>query len=165
MISGYRLMWLMVLFDLPVLTSIQRREYRRFVDKLEDNGFIRIQFSIYVRPSGTEESAAKHAARVERSLPPEGEVRLIYFTDKQWARTLVFTHGKRDGVEAAPAQFAFFDADGEVLPEAATDEDSDEPPAPKSDPPGPAPPKLPRRPLTGKRRPPRPTQTTFEFFD
>lgn len=45
----YRVMRLMVMFDLPVETSEQRREYRRFRKSLINEGFCMIQYSVYVR--------------------------------------------------------------------------------------------------------------------
>jgi CRISPR-associated protein Cas2 len=104
-------MWLMVMFDLPVLTKENRRDYRRFVDKLEDDGYARLQFSIYVRPCVTDENTAAHAARVLEWLPPAGEVRVLKFTDKQWGRMTVYREAFRVDTESAPEQFLFFDED------------------------------------------------------
>ncbi|MBS1704161.1 MAG: CRISPR-associated endonuclease Cas2 [Armatimonadetes bacterium] len=97
------------MFDLPVETSDNRRNYRRFVDKLEDNGFVRIQYSIFVRPSATVENTEVHTQRILNALPPDGEVRIIRLTDRQWARTLIFRAAKPLFAEAPPEQFAFFD--------------------------------------------------------
>lgn len=115
MISGYRLMWLLVMFDLPVETKQNRRDYRRFVDKLEDDGYHRVQFSIYVRPCATDENTVVHQNRLMDWLPPEGEVRILRLTDKQWGRMAIFRERVRADNERAPEQFLFFDEDGEVL--------------------------------------------------
>src|ERR1700678_2291645 len=108
-ISGYRLMWLMVMFDLPVLTKDNRRDYRRFVDKLEDDGYIRMQYSVYARPCATDENTVVHENRVLAWLPPAGEVRLLKFTDKQWGRMTVFREAMMVRTEQPPEQFTFFD--------------------------------------------------------
>lgn len=42
-------MRVMVMFDLPVLTSSQRKEYRQFRKHLIQNGFVMIQESIYCK--------------------------------------------------------------------------------------------------------------------
>ncbi len=115
MISGYQLMWLMVMFDLPVETKENRRDYRRFVDKLEDDGFSRVQFSIYVRPCSTDENTLVHQHRVIKWLPPLGEIRVLKFTDKQWGRMLVYREQSLTSAEKAPEQFLFFDEKGDVL--------------------------------------------------
>ena len=101
----------MVMFDLPVTTKENRRNYRRFVDKLEDDGYTRIQFSIYVRPSATDENAQVHYSRLINWLPPLGEVRVLKFTDKQWARMTVFFKSQRVNTELPPEQLVFFDED------------------------------------------------------
>ena len=41
----YRMMRLMIMFDLPV----ERREYRQFRKRLINEGFLMIQYSIYER--------------------------------------------------------------------------------------------------------------------
>lgn len=104
-------MWLMVMFDLPVLTREDKRQYRIFVDRLEDNGFVRIQYSIFARPCATEENTEKHIGRLREMIPPLGQVRILRFTDKQWARTVVFHNASLTVPELPPEQFTFFDDD------------------------------------------------------
>lgn len=45
----YRMMRLMIMFDLPVDTADERREYRQFRKRLINEGFLMIQYSIYER--------------------------------------------------------------------------------------------------------------------
>ena len=67
-----------------------------------------LQFSVYARHCASEENALVHGQRVKTSLPPDGEVRVITLTDKQFERMLVF-HGKiRKTTEDAPEQISFF---------------------------------------------------------
>jgi len=108
-------MWLMIMFDLPVETRENRRDYRHFVENIEDDGYFRIQFSVYGRPCLTEENTDVHQARVINWIPPAGEVRILKFTDKQWERMTVFRARKLSDTERAPKQFAFFDEDGVAL--------------------------------------------------
>lgn len=49
----YRVMRLMIMFDLPVLTSENRRNYRKFRKALINEGFLMMQYSIYVRVCST----------------------------------------------------------------------------------------------------------------
>lgn len=108
-------MWLLVMFDLPVLTRQDRKNYRDFHDFLEDDGFNRMQFSVYIRPCATEEKTQTHLDRVTAHLPPDGEVRVLKFTDKQWERMLVFRQACLDRPEEPPEQLVFFDEDLEPL--------------------------------------------------
>lgn len=93
-LSGYRFMWVVVLFDLPVDTRAARREYRIFRNKLLKNGFQMLQYSVYGRHCASEESARTHIGRVERNVPPDGEVRVLTVTEKQFERMRIFW-GKR----------------------------------------------------------------------
>ena len=46
-LNQYRVMWVMVFFDLPVETKKDQRNYRKFVNVLEKDGFTRFQFSVF----------------------------------------------------------------------------------------------------------------------
>ena len=52
-ISQYRVMWVMVYFDLPTNTKQERRLAARFRKDLIQDGFAMFQFSIYVRHSAS----------------------------------------------------------------------------------------------------------------
>jgi CRISPR-associated protein Cas2 len=101
-------MWIIALFDLPTETKKQRTEYRRFRDRLLENGFMMLQFSVYARPCSTHEDADKHAARVESHLPPEGQVRILSLTSQQYARMKCFFGKSPGNPEKEPEQLSFF---------------------------------------------------------
>jgi CRISPR-associated protein Cas2 len=101
-------MWLVAMFDLPVDTKEARRQYTLFRKELLKDGFSKMQFSVYIRHCASEENAAVHGARVERALPPDGEVRVLFITDKQFERMRVFWGRMRKPVAAAPAQLEMF---------------------------------------------------------
>lgn len=101
-------MWLIVMFDLPVVERKQRKEYEKFRKKLLGRGFDMLQFSVYARPCPSEENAMVHRKRLERDLPPEGQVRMLMLTDKQFSRMQIF-FGKNEGaLEKQPQQLTFF---------------------------------------------------------
>src|SRR5271168_271437 len=91
--GGYRSMWLMAMFDLPTDTEEARRAYTKFRQALLEDGFLMLQFSVYTRHCASYEDLEVHEKRVRNSLPPDGEVRLLQFTDKQFQKQLVF-YGK-----------------------------------------------------------------------
>jgi len=107
-ISGYRAMWIVVLFDIPVGTKPQRKLAADFRKRLREDGFSMLQFSVYARPCPSEENALVHARRVESMLPPEGQVRLLQLTDRQYGRMICFQARSPRGVEAMPQQLEFF---------------------------------------------------------
>ena len=79
-------MWVLVMFDLPVLTKVQRRRYARFRKELLNNGFQQLQYSVYARPCPSDENAAVHRQRIEDKVPFEGQVRIIMITNNQFDR-------------------------------------------------------------------------------
>lgn len=101
-------MWLFALFDLPVDTKKARREYVRFRKALLDEGFTMLQFSVYARYCSSEETGACHRRRVRAALPPDGQVRLLAVTDRQFGKMEVFLGRKRESVEDPPSQMVLF---------------------------------------------------------
>ncbi len=107
-LSGYRFMWVVAMFDLPVDTKQARREYALFRKSLIRQGFTRMQYSVYIRHSTSRENAAAHAERVRACLPPDGEVRVLQITDKQFERMGIFFGKLRAAPERGPTQLQFF---------------------------------------------------------
>lgn len=107
-ISGYRCMWIIVFFDLPTDTKKAKRAYTDFRKALLEDGFAMMQYSVYYRHCASKENSAVHMERVRESVPPDGEVRLMQFTDKQFERMEVFLGKRRTKTEEAPAQLEMF---------------------------------------------------------
>lgn len=93
-ISEYRLMWLMVFFDLPTETKKNRSDAAKFRSNLVKDGFIMFQFSIYVRHCSSKESAEAHEKRVKNLLPDKGTVCIMTITDKQFGDIQIFYGSK-----------------------------------------------------------------------
>ena len=107
-LSGYKSMWLVAMFDLPTDTKAARRAYTRFRKALITDGFTMMQFSVYVRHCASDENAEVHEKRVADNLPPDGEVRLMRITDKQYERMRVFWGKMRKPAEQPPRQLEMF---------------------------------------------------------
>ena len=102
--GGLNTLWLIVLFDLPTDTKAARKRYTLFRKHLLSDGFTMMQYSVYMRHSASEENAQVHSNRVKQFLPPEGEIRMIKITDKQFSKIEVFYGKKRIPIEQAPSQ-------------------------------------------------------------
>jgi len=102
------MMWLLVMFDLPSVTSEAKKIYRQFKTSLEKMGFQRIQYSVYARFCPSRDDARKHSRRVEKALPEKGNVRVLKFTDKQWKRMDVFVGGDEKEAKDPPTQTQMF---------------------------------------------------------
>ena len=102
-VSEYRVMWILVLFDLPTETKKDKKAYALFRKNLQRDGFTMFQFSIYVRHCASQENAAVHIKRVKSFLPEYGNVGIICITDKQFANIELF-YGKKPLPPEAPGQ-------------------------------------------------------------
>jgi CRISPR-associated protein Cas2 len=107
-LSGYRCMWVIVMFDLPTDTKKARRDYTLFRKHLLEDGFTLMQYSVYARHTPSKENAQVHIQRVQRNLPPDGEVRIIVVTDKQFERMRIFWGKSRKVPEKPPCQLELF---------------------------------------------------------
>lgn len=77
-------MRLMIMFDLPVETSRQRKAYRTFRKELLNEGFIMMQYSVYVRVCVNRKSAKFMENRVKQFIPSNGLVQALMLTEKQY---------------------------------------------------------------------------------
>ena len=88
--SEYRIMWVLVLFDLPTETKKERKAAAKFRKELLEDGFTMFQFSIYLRHCPSAENADVHIKRVKRMLPEFGKVGIMRVTDKQFGDMELF---------------------------------------------------------------------------
>lgn len=107
-LSAYRIVWIMALFDLPVGTKTERRRATKFREFLLDEGFLMMQFSCYIRFSGSREFAEAVTNRVGRACPKSGKVDVIWFTDKQYTNIRTYRGAASDPKPEKPDQLALF---------------------------------------------------------
>jgi CRISPR-associated protein Cas2 len=93
-LSEYRVMWILVFFDLPTETKKDRKAYANFRKRLQLDGFTMFQFSIYIRHCASMENAKVHIKRVKSILPEYGQVGIMCITDKQFGNIELF-YGKK----------------------------------------------------------------------
>ena len=79
-------MRVMVLFDLPVVTAAQKREYIRFRKYLLKSGFVMQQESVYSTLALNTSVAQRIAENVRKNKPKEGLVQMLTITEKQYNR-------------------------------------------------------------------------------
>jgi CRISPR-associated protein Cas2 len=89
-LNAYRIMWVLVFFDLPTETKKDRKIYARFRKDIMADGFQMFQFSIYLRHCSSRENAAVHIQRVKKILPAKGHVGIMCVTDKQFGMMEIF---------------------------------------------------------------------------
>ncbi len=101
--SEYRVMWILVFFDLPTETKKERKAYATFRKDLQRDGFTMFQFSIYVRHCASRENAEVHIKRVRSFLPEKGQVGILCITDKQFGNIELFI-GTKEKSPSSPGQ-------------------------------------------------------------
>ena len=79
---SYRFMRVLVMFDLPTETSLQRKNYRKFRKTLIKNGFIMMQESVYVKLAMNQGSVKS----IRKMCPDEGIVQVLQITEKQFSK-------------------------------------------------------------------------------
>ena len=102
-LSEYRIMWILVFFDLPTETKKDKKAYALFRKNLQKDGFTMFQMSIYVRHCASMENAEVHIKRVKSFLPEFGHVAIMCITDKQFGNIKVF-YGTKPMDPNAPGQ-------------------------------------------------------------
>jgi CRISPR-associated protein Cas2 len=107
-LSAYRILWIMALFDLPVLTKTERKRATKFRQFLLDEGFSMMQFSCYIRFTAGKEQAEAITKRVGRAVPNPGKVDVIWFTDKQYENIQSYRGKASRARPSRPDQLALF---------------------------------------------------------
>lgn len=83
------------MFDLPVETRENKREYAKFRKKIIKDGFIMMQYSVYSRFCKNKQDAEKHIARIKTISPEEGNIRILYITEKQYEDMILILGTKK----------------------------------------------------------------------
>lgn len=107
-LSGYRLMWMMVMFDLPVMTPQERKTATLFRLRLLDLGFERVQYSVYVRFCPSLSRLETLMGKLGCLVPDDGRVSILAFTDKQYERIVTYHGNARQPGRSPPDQLVLF---------------------------------------------------------
>ena len=81
---SYNIMRLMCMFDLPVETEKEKRAYREFRKQKIKNGFVMMQYSVYIRTCPSREYTQRLENKIKKVVPSNGNIRLITITEKQY---------------------------------------------------------------------------------
>ena len=107
-LNAYRIMWIMVFFDLPTETKKERRAAAKFRKDMIKDGFIMFQFSIYMRHCPSRENNEAHIRRVKSVLPELGHIGILTITDKQFGDMELFNSGKEKLLPKPTGQLEMF---------------------------------------------------------
>jgi CRISPR-associated protein Cas2 len=107
-LNAYRVMWTLVMYDLPTETKKERKVAAQFRKELQKDGFNMFQFSLYIRHSSSSENADVHKRRVKNKLPEHGKVGILQITDKQFAQMEIYFGAKAQELPKGPQQLELF---------------------------------------------------------
>ena len=107
-LSEYRIMWVLVFFDLPTETKKERKTAADFRKRLLNDGFSMFQFSIYIRHCDSKENADVHTTRIKKILPASGSVGILCITDKQFGNMNIFYGKEERNLPPAGSQLELF---------------------------------------------------------
>ena len=94
-LNKYELMWMMVLFDLPVIEKKERKDATEFRKFLLDNGFSMVQYSIYTKLFSGKDACEKYYRMIHDNLPMKGKVDIITITDRQYGNIISYNAGEK----------------------------------------------------------------------
>lgn len=79
-------MRLFVIFDLPTKTKKEKILYYRFRRFLLNDGYIMLQYSVYIRVCNNLDNIKKHQQRLNKHIPSKGHVRSLIITERQFMK-------------------------------------------------------------------------------
>ncbi len=82
------------MFDLPMESNEEKKEYRVFRKFLIENGFLMIQYSVYSRICSNQEMAEKYLKKANSVLPSDGSIRGLIITEKQYEKMKILLGSK-----------------------------------------------------------------------
>ena len=77
-------MRMICMFDLPIETEREKRIYRIFRKNLLKEGFVMMQYSVYIRTCPNRDYCKRLEKRIQKMAPEKGNVRLLMITEKQY---------------------------------------------------------------------------------
>ena len=83
---SYRYMRIIVMFDLPVVSISDRREYNKFRKYLIKNGFFMMQESVYCKLEQNSTAADLIVDNIRKNKPLSGLVQALKITEKQFSK-------------------------------------------------------------------------------
>ncbi len=107
-LNAYHIMWVFVMFDLPVKQKKEQKQAALFKKNLEKDGFVMHQFSVYVRYCASLESAQVHIKRVRNFAPDAGRITILTITDKQYSNIVNIWGAIEKKKKPIPLQLEFF---------------------------------------------------------
>ena len=79
-------MRVLVMFDLPSVSSSERKEYTKFRKHLMESGFLMMQESVYCKLVQNATAADLLVDSIRKNKPSDGLVQVLKITEKQFSK-------------------------------------------------------------------------------
>lgn len=86
-INGWRVMWVIAVYDCPMTTPKARHDYSVFRKSLLRANFVQLQNSLYIRHFPSMATADACISRLHNNIPERAQLAFFLITDKQYALT------------------------------------------------------------------------------
>lgn len=96
---SYRFMRMLIFFDLPTTTQIDKKNYRKFRQFLISEGFVMVQYSMYSKLVLNSTASKLLLTRIKKNSPSDGVVQVLTITEKQYASMEYLIGSPQDRVE------------------------------------------------------------------
>lgn len=93
-----RYMRVLVFFDLPMLSSEDRKAYTRFRKFLINDGYMMLQESVYCKLAMNQNAANALILRLKQNKPSAGLVQALVITEKQFANIELIIGNKSNDI-------------------------------------------------------------------
>jgi len=100
-------MWVVTMFDLPVVTKEERKAATSFRKELLKLGFQMVQFSVYFKRCRDQVQADRIAIRLSQRVPQDGKLDILMITDRQYENIVSF-HGNGTIKRENPSNLTLF---------------------------------------------------------
>lgn len=84
-----RFMRILLMFDLPTETKLDRRNYRVFRKYIIESGFVMMQKSIYTKIALNPTAVKTVINNLEDNKPPDGLIQILTITERQYNQMLL----------------------------------------------------------------------------
>ena len=91
-------MRILVMFDLPVTTDLERRTYRNVRKYLIKNGFFMMQQSVYCKLVKNSSAGDLVVNNIRKNRPNDGLVQVLKITEKQYQKIEYITGNSKSNV-------------------------------------------------------------------
>lgn len=82
--SEIKYMRLILFFDLPSKEDYERKEYSIFHNALIKNGYVMMQFSVYIKATNSISKVKREIEKIKKFIPKSGNIRILSITEKQY---------------------------------------------------------------------------------